>query len=83
MSLYMDLTKDSSDKVIEMIRDKRLANILLKGMQPYINNKKVKIIINDMAGDNPGGVERVPVEPLLALIKIFNNKVIYLIPIRH
>jgi hypothetical protein len=36
-----------------------------------------------MAGDNPGGVERVPVEPLLALIKIFNNKVIYLIPIRH
>ena len=32
MSLYMDLTKDSSEHVKEMLRDKRIANILLKGM---------------------------------------------------
>ena len=31
-SLYMDLTKHGSDKVKEMMRDKRLASKLLKGM---------------------------------------------------
>ena len=32
MSLYMDLTNHGSDKVKEMLRDKRLADKLLKGM---------------------------------------------------
>ena len=32
MSLYMDLTKHGSDAVKKMLRDKRLASKLLKGM---------------------------------------------------
>ena len=31
-SLYMDLTKNGSDPIKEMLRDKRLATKLLKGM---------------------------------------------------